>query len=408
MDHAPQPDLNLLDHDALVALIHAHQEEIASLAADRDEQIRRLEAEVDSHRQTLSQQANELSSRSERIEHMKLMIEKLRHMIFGTKSEKIVLKLEQLEFQLEEQETTQAEAEAAAERVSPAKKSKAGSGRKPLPAHLQREEVTHVPQGDCCADCGSQLRKFGEDISEQLEYIPDSFRVIRHIRPKFCCSGCDRVVEAPASSRPIERGLAGPGLLAHVLISKYSDHLPLYRQSEIYARQGIEISRSTLAGWVGAASDLLDPLVSAIQKHVLSGRKVHADDTPIPVLAPGSGKTKTGRLWTEGSVAAAGPTRPASPDSFKPPAICSRQTSNESDPLQQFTQAHLERLAQCGHGAQAGLDQTGVNPADETVIDHGHGGKLLLSGHRLSHSQMSRPLPPSLERPLHVPPAGSA
>jgi transposase len=298
MNRAPQPDLNLLDRDELVALVHAHQEELASLAADRDEQIRRLEAEVDSHRQTLSQQVDELSSRSERIEHMKLMIEKLRHMIFGTRSEKIVFKLEQLEFQLEEQETTQAEAEAAAERVSPAKGSKVGSGRKPLPAHLQREVVTHVHEGDCCADCGSQLRKFGEDISEQLEYIPDSFKVIRHVRPKFSCSGCDRVVEAPASSRPIERGLAGPGLLAHVLISKYSDHLPLYRQSEIYARQGVEISRSTLAGWVGAASDLIDPLVSAIQKHVLSGRKVHADDTPIPVLAPGSGKTKTGRLWT--------------------------------------------------------------------------------------------------------------
>jgi len=298
MNRAPQPDLNLLDRDELVALVHAHQEELASLAADRDEQIRRLEAEVDSHRQTLSQQVDELSSRSERIEHMKLMIEKLRHMIFGTRSEKIVFKLEQLEFQLEEQETTQAEAEAAVERVSPAKGSKVGSGRKPLPAHLQREVVTHVPGGDRCPDCGTQLRKFGEDVSEQLEYIPDSFKVIRHVRPKFSCSGCDRVVEAPASSRPIERGLAGPGLLAHVLISKYSDHLPLYRQSEIYARQGVEISRSTLAGWVGAASDLIDPLVSAIQKHVLSGRKVHADDTPIPVLAPGSGKTKTGRLWT--------------------------------------------------------------------------------------------------------------
>jgi transposase len=204
MDRAPQADLNMLDRDALVALVHAHQEELASLAADRDEQIRRLEAEVDSHRQTLSQQVDELSSRSERIEHMKLMIEKLRHMIFGTKSEKIILKLEQLEFQLEEQETTQAEAEAAVERVSPANKSKVRSGRKPLPAHLQREVVTHVPEGDCCADCGSQLRKFGEDISEQLEYIPDSFRVIRHVRPKFSCSGCDRVIEAPASSRPIE------------------------------------------------------------------------------------------------------------------------------------------------------------------------------------------------------------
>jgi hypothetical protein len=111
-------------------------------------------------------------------------------------------------------------------------------------------------------------------------------------------AGCDRVAEAPAPSRPIERGLAGPGLLAHVIVSKFSDHLPLYRQSEIYARQGVEISRSTLAGWVGGASDLLGPLVDAIQKHVLAGRKLHADDTPMPVLAPGNGKTKTGRLWT--------------------------------------------------------------------------------------------------------------
>lgn len=298
MDRTPQPDLNMLDRDALLALACAQQEQLASLIADREEQVRRLEAELDSHRQTLSQQADELSSRSERIEHMKLTIEKLRHMIFGSKSEKIVLRLEQLEFELEEQETSQAEAEAAIERVSPARESKARSGRKPLPEHLAREVVTHVAPGDCCPDCGTQLRQFGEDVSEQLEYIPDSFKVIRHVRPKFSCSCCDCVVEAPASSRPIERGLAGPGLLAHVIVSKYSDHLPLYRQSEIYSRQGVEISRSTLAGWVGAASDLLNPLVDAIQKHVLAGRKLHADDTPIPVLAPGNGKTKTGRLWT--------------------------------------------------------------------------------------------------------------
>jgi len=106
------------------------------------------------------------------------------------------------------------------------------------------------------------------------------------------------VVEAPAPSRPIERGLAGPSQLAHVIVSKYADHLPLFRQSEIYARQEVEISRSTLAGWVGAASDLLGPLVEAIGKHVFAGRKLHADDTPMPVLAPGNGKTKTGRLWT--------------------------------------------------------------------------------------------------------------
>jgi transposase len=298
MDRAPLPDLDSLDRDTLVALVRAHQEELASLIAARDEEIRRLEAELESQRQTLSHQVDELSLRSERIEHLKLMVEKLRHILFGTRSEKIVLKLEQLELELEEQETTHAELEAAAERVAPAKEPKTRSERKPLPEHLPREVVTHSPNRDRCSDCGSQLRKFGEDVSEQLEYIPESFKVIRHVRPKFSCTGCDRVVEAPAPSRPIERGLAGHALLAHVIVSKFSDHLPLYRQSEIYTRQGVEISRSTLAGWVGASSDLLRPLVDAIQKHVLAGRKLHADDTPMPVLAPGNGKTRTGRLWT--------------------------------------------------------------------------------------------------------------
>lgn len=125
-------------------------------------------------------------------------------------------------------------------------------------------------------ECGGQLRKFGEDVSEQIEYIPESFKVVRHVRPKFTCESCDRVVEAQAPSRAIERGLAGPGLLAHVLVSKYCDHLPLYRQSEIYARQGVELSRSTLAGWVGATSELLQPLLDALGKYVFSGTKLHA------------------------------------------------------------------------------------------------------------------------------------
>ena len=298
MDHAPLPDLDALDREALLDLIRTHEQQFASLIAAQDEEIRRLEAELDAHRQTMSEQAEELDSRRERIEHLKLMVEKFRHMIFGKKSEKLVLKLEQMEFELEEDETTQAEAEAIAERVSPRKEQKPRSERKPLPEHLKREEVMHRPERDCCPDCGGGLRHFGNDISEQLEYVPESFKVIRHVRPKFTCTGCDRVVEAPAPSRPIERGLAGPSLLAHVIVSKYADHLPLFRQSEIHARQGVELPRSTMAGWVGAASDLLSPLVDAIQKHVLAGRKLHADDTPMPVLAPGNGKTKTGRLWT--------------------------------------------------------------------------------------------------------------
>jgi transposase len=259
MDRAAAPDINHLDRDALVALIRAHQEELAA----REEELQHLEAELGSHRRELSEQADELRSRSERIEHLKLMVEKLRHVIFGSKSEKIVIQLEQFELELEDMETTQAAAEAAVERISPEKPPKSRPERKPLPEHLPREVRSYAPVRDDCPECGGPLRQFGEDVSEQLEYIPESFRVIRHVRPKFSCSGCDRVVEAPAPSRPIERGLAGPGLLAHVIVSKFSDHLPLYRQSEIYARQGVEISRSTLAGWVGAASDLLEPLVSA-------------------------------------------------------------------------------------------------------------------------------------------------
>jgi len=298
MDRTPLPDLDSLDREALLDLIRAHEQQQASLIAAYDEEIRRLEAELDAQRQALSEQAEELDSRSERIEHLKLMVEKFRHMMFGRKSEKLVLKLEQMEFELEEDETTQAEAEALDERLSPAKEAKPRPERKPLPEHLKREEVIHKPDTDCCPDCGGGLRHFGDDVSEQLEYVPESFKVIRHMRPKFTCTDCDRIIEAPAPSRPIERGLAAPSLLAHVIVSKYADHLPLFRQSEIYARQGVEISRSTMAGWVGAASDLLGPLVDAIGKHVFAGRKLHADDTPMPVLAPGNGKTKTGRLWT--------------------------------------------------------------------------------------------------------------
>jgi transposase len=294
----PLPDLDSLDVEALKALVMREREQRLEALAAQHETLQQLHAELDEHRQTLRVRSEELRTSSERIEHLKLLVDKLRHMLFGKKSEKIVVQLEQLELHLEELESSQAEMEAAVERVTPAEEPKARSRRKPLPEHLPREVVTHLLDGGCCPDCGGQLRHFGEDVSEQLEYMPESFKVIRHVRPKFACSGCDRVVEAPAPSRPIERGLAGPGLLAHVLVSKFADHLPLYRQSEIYARQGVEIERSTLAGWVGAASELLTPLVNALQKHVLAGTKLHADDTPIPVLAPGNGKTRTGRLWT--------------------------------------------------------------------------------------------------------------
>ena len=275
---ASLPDLEGLDPEALKALVIAKHSESM-------------------------EQHKELTSSTHEIEHLKLVIEKYRRMIFGRKSEKLAGQLEQLEFRLEELETAQAAEEAAAEAAQPASTSTASKRRsrpvrKPLPEDLPREVVTHLPAHNCCPDCGAALRQFGEDVSEQLERIPASFKVIRHVRPKFACAGCESVVEAPAPARPIDRGLPGPGLLAHVLVSKYGDHLPLYRQSQIYAREGVDLDRSTLAGWVGAASELLAPLVEEIGKHVLAASKIHADDTPVPVLAPGNGKTKTGRLWT--------------------------------------------------------------------------------------------------------------
>lgn len=141
------------------------------------------------------------------------------------------------------------------------------------------------------------MKQLGEDVAEQLEYVPASFRVIRHVRPKLACSCCDHIAQAAAPSRPIERGIAGPGLLAHVLVAKFADHLPLYRQSVIYAREGVELDRSLLAKWVGRTAALLQPLVDALRRHVMAATKLHADDTPVPVLAPGNGKTKTGRVW---------------------------------------------------------------------------------------------------------------
>ena len=154
------------------------------------------------------------------------------------------------------------------------------------------------PKQEACPDCGGKLKRLGEDVSEILERVPEHFKVIRQVRPKLACANCDKIVQAEAPSRPIAGGMAGPGLLAHVLVSKSGDDLPLYRQQEIYAREGVELERSTMASWVGAASRLLEPLVEALHRHVMAAQKLHADDTPVPVLAPGNGKTKTGRLWT--------------------------------------------------------------------------------------------------------------
>src|SRR5271154_494093 len=245
-------------------------------------------------------QREQLVSRDNEIEHLKLLIARLRRIQFGRKSEKLEHEIEQLELRLDELQTTRAE------KVAPSQTSVviaptahvAKPARRPLPEHLPRETRKYPPKQTACPDCGGELKHLGEDVSEMLEYVPARFKVIRHVRPKLACACCERIVQAEAPSRPIERGVAGPGLLAHVLVAKYCDHLPLYRQSEIYAREGVELERSTLADWVGGTSALLAPLVEALRRHVMGATKLHADDTPVPVLAPGNGKTKTGRLWT--------------------------------------------------------------------------------------------------------------
>jgi transposase len=243
------------------------------------------------------EQHEQLLSRDAEIEHLQLLLAKLRRMQFGRSSEKVDRQIAQLELRLGELEQSRAiEAESA--KPSAAEQVVTRPVRRPLPAHLRREVQTYPPPQKACPDCGGKLKQLGEDVTEILEYVPERVKVIRQVRPKLACAGCDRIVQAPAPSRPLERSIAGPGLLAHVLVSKYSDHLPLYRQSEIYAREGVELDRSTLAEWVGGTSRLLAPLVEKLRNHVLSGQKLHADDTPVPVLAPGLGRTKTGRLWT--------------------------------------------------------------------------------------------------------------
>jgi transposase len=169
-------------------------------------------------------------------------------------------------------------------------------GRRPLLENLPREVIEHA--APCaCPNCGGALRPLGEDVTEVLDYTPASFRVIRHVRPKLSCRSCETIAQAEVPSLPIQRGPATPALLAHVLVAKYADHCPLYRQAEIYARADIELDRSTLADWVGQSASLLRPLVDAVGAHVMAADRVHADDTTVPVLDPGRGTTKTGRLW---------------------------------------------------------------------------------------------------------------
>jgi transposase len=238
------------------------------------------------------------------IEKLQVEVAYLRRMKYGSSSEQLEHKQLQLDGTAPAEDAPQTQqGESNVASLDEARKKKRQptgkrAGLRELPDHLPRRTVVHTAQAGCeCDACGSTLREIGQDVCEVLDYEPGSFHVVRHVRPKLACGGCRSIVQAAAPSRPIERGLAGAGLLAHVLVSKYADHTPLYRQCQIFAREGVELQRSTLADWVRQAAQLLTPVAEAIGRYVRAAAKIHADDTPIRVLGGKANKAKTGRLW---------------------------------------------------------------------------------------------------------------
>ena len=241
-------------------------------------------------------------SLEDQLTHLQEQLTLLKKQRFGKSSEKLDIQIAELEAKIEECELLEAASDQAREdkqdSTSTEEKPKNIPKRQKLPEHLER--IDEVLNPDLiCPDCGGEsFRKIADDISESLEYIPASFKVIRHIRPRCACINCEKIVQAYPASKPIAKGMAGPGLLAHILVQKYCNHLPFYRQSEIYAREDIELSRSTMASWAGQCAALLQPLVEEIRKSIFASSHIHGDDTTVKVLAPGLGKTKTGRIWT--------------------------------------------------------------------------------------------------------------
>ena len=244
----------------------------------------------------LAAERTALSEAQAEIERLRLIVQKLQRSQFGRRAER--LDDDQLQLGFEDLGVDIARAEATLPSVA-VKSSRARSqtDRPSLPAHLSREEMRLDLEHQACPCCGGPLHAIGETVSEMLDHVPARLRVIRICRPRYGCRACGTIHQAPAPERPIAKGLASPALLAHVLVAKYCDHLPLYRQSQIFARQGVELDRSTLANWVGGAVWWLEPLQARLAEHVFASQTVFADDTPIPVLDPGRGRTKTGRLW---------------------------------------------------------------------------------------------------------------
>ena len=276
------------DAESLKRLLLAREEELVTARAGQAA----AEAEV-------AHALAQVSSAEAMIAHYRLAIEKLKRALYGQRSERGERLLDQLELQLEELEATATEDALVAETVNATTVrsfTRKKTGRRPFPAHLPRERVV-VPGPTACTCCGSdRLAKIGEDVTETLEVVPRQWKVIQTVREKFTCRACESIGQAPAPFHVVARGWAGPNLLAMILFEKYGQHQPLNRQSQRYAREGVELGLSTLADQVGACTMVLTPLYEALRVHVFAAARIHGDDTPVPVLAPG--KTRTGRLWT--------------------------------------------------------------------------------------------------------------
>ena len=234
-------------------------------------------------------------------ERLRQIIKELQRHRFGRRAE--ALPEDQMLLGLEDVEQTAASDEATADQAAPAERTarahKRRINRGSLPAHLPRIEVIADIDDKTCPCCKGELHRIGEDKSERLDLVPAQFRVLVTRRPKYACRSCeDGVIQAPAPARLIEGGLPTEATIAQVLVSKYADHLPLYRQAQIYARQGIDLDRSTLADWVGHAAWHLRPLHERLLVKLRQRSKLFADETTVPVLDPGRGRTKTGQLWT--------------------------------------------------------------------------------------------------------------
>lgn len=276
-------------------LAAAHALILAERAARKESEVRAARADADlTHAQATAFSAEALIAR------LRLEIEKLRRMLYGARSERKERLVDQLEMQLEDVEADATEDELAAERSTPSTVVKTFErrrpARKPFPDHLPRERVI-VPAPEACPCCGSaKLSKLGEDITETLEVVPRQWKVIQTVRERFSCRECETITQPPAPFHVTPRGFAGPNLLAMTLFEKFGQHQPLNRQSERYAREGVDLSLSTLADQVGACASALRPLHALIEGHVLAAERLHGDDTTAPILA--KGKTETGRVWT--------------------------------------------------------------------------------------------------------------